>query len=235
MFLSIENLFVNYGTLEVLKGISLEVEEGGISVLLGANGSGKSTLLKTISGLNSPVSGSIWFQGVRIDRLPPAKIVRAGITQVVEGKKLFKDMLVIENLEMGAYLRRNRREITKDIQGIFERFPILGQKSKERAEKLSGGEQQILTISRALMTKPKLLLMDEPSQGLSPIIVNELADVITGINRNGITILLVEHNLRLGLSIAQKVYVLENGKIAFKANSTDLSGVEYAKRIYLGG
>ena len=235
MFLSLRDLFVNYGDLEVLKGVSMEIEEGKISLLLGANGSGKSTLLKTISGLNRPISGSIWFQERRIDRKASYDILRLGIAHVLEGRRIFPQMTVLENLEIGAYSRRNKREIARDIEAMCERFPILGQKRKEQSGKLSGGEQQALIIAQALMTKPKLLLMDEPSQGLSPLLVNEVADTITGLNRDGLSIILVEHNLRLGLSIAGTVYVLENGKIAFEAKSADLSGVEYAKKIYLGG
>jgi branched-chain amino acid transport system ATP-binding protein len=229
------DLFVNYGQLEVLKGLSLDIREGEIAVLLGANGSGKSTLLKAISGLIRPISGSIWFQDMEIYRRPPHKIVSLGIAQVPEGKRVFADMTVQENLEMGAYSRRNKPEITRDIKAMFERFPVLGQKQKEIGGKLSGGEQQMLVIARALLSKPKLLLMDEPAQGLSPSMVNEVADIITGINRSGITIILVEHNLRLGLSLAHRVYVLDNGKITFEAKATDLSEVEYAKKIYLGG
>lgn len=235
MFFSARDLFVNYGKLEVLRGVSLDIPEGEISVLLGANGSGKSTLLHAISGLTRPISGSIWFQDRRIDGIPAHKIVSLGIAQVPEGKKIFTEMTVLENLEMGAYLRRNKKEITTDIEAMFARFPALEQKQKERSDKLSGGEQQMLVIARALMAKPKLLLMDEPAQGLSPVLVSEVADIVVGINRDGITILLVEHNLRLGLSLAHKVYVLDSGQIAFEAKSTDLSGVEYAKRIYLGG
>lgn len=234
MFLSIQDTFVNYGTLEVLKGVSMEIEEGKISVLLGANGSGKSTLFKAITGLRRPISGSIWFQNQRIDRLLPPKILHTGIALVPEGKKLFTTMTVEENLQMGAYSRRNRREINKDIEAMYERFPVLGQKRNEKSFKMSGGEQQTLAIARALMTKPKLLLLDEPAQGLSPSLVSEVADILTGLNRSGVTLMLVEHNLRLGLSLADKVYVLENGQIAFEAESTDLSGVEYAKKIYLG-
>lgn len=235
MFLSITDLFVNYGKLEVLKGVSLEIEEGKISLLLGANGSGKSTLLKTITGLNRPISGSILFQETKINGMASYDILRLGISHILEGRKIFPYMTVLENLELGAYLRKNKREIARDIEAMCERFPILGQKRKEQSGNLSGGEQQTLVIALALMTKAKLLLMDEPSQGLSPLLVNEVADTITGLNRDGLSIVLVEHNLRLGLSIADKVYVLENGKIAFEANSTDLSGVEYAQKIYLGG
>ena len=235
MFLSITDLFVNYGKLEVLKGVSMEIEEGKINLLLGANGSGKSTLLKTITGLNRPISGSIRFQETKINGMASYDILRLGIAHILEGRKIFPHMTVLENLELGAYSRSNKREIARDIEAMCERFPILGQKRKEQSGNLSGGEQQTLVIALALMTKAKLLLMDEPSQGLSPLLVNEVADTITGLNRDGLSIVLVEHNLRLGLSIADKVYVLENGKIAFEANSTDLSGLEYAQKIYLGG
>jgi branched-chain amino acid transport system ATP-binding protein len=235
MFLSITDLFVNYGKLEVLKGVSMEIEEGKVSLLLGANGSGKSTLLKTITGLNRPISGSIRFQETKINGMASYDILRLGIAHILEGRKIFPYMTVLENLELGAYSRQNKREIASDIEAMCERFPILGQKRKEQSGNLSGGEQQTLVIALALMTKAKLLLMDEPSQGLSPLLVNEVADTITGLNRDGLSIVLVEHNLRLGLSIADKVYVLENGKIVFEANSTDLSGVEYAQKIYLGG
>lgn len=235
MFLSVRDLFLNYGKLEVLKGVCLELTGGEISVLFGANGSGKSTLLKAISGLYPPISGSILFQGKRIDGLSPPEILKAGIAQVPEGKKIFGPMSVRENLLMGAYLRRDRAGIAKDIEEVLELFPQLRDKLKWAAATLSGGEQQKLAIARALMTRPKLLLMDEPAQGLSPVVVSEVADIVTRLNRDGVTILLVEHNLRLGLSISHKIYVLDSGKIAFEAKSGDLPGVEYAKKIYLGG
>ncbi len=235
MFLALRDMFVNYGKLEVLKGVSMEIEEGKISLLLGANGSGKSTLLKTISGLNRPILGSVWFQETRIDGMASYDILRLGIAHILEGRRIFPQMTVLENLELGAYSRKNKNEITRDIEIMCERFPVLAKKRKEKSSNLSGGEQQTLVIALALMTKAKLLLMDEPSQGLSPFLVNEVANTITGLTRDGLSIVLVEHNLRLGLSIADKVYVLENGRIAFEAESTDLSGVEYAKKIYLGG
>jgi branched-chain amino acid transport system ATP-binding protein len=233
--ISIKDLFVNFGAAEILKGVSLDIERGKINLLLGANGSGKSVLLKTISGLNRPLSGEIWFEGERIDRMPPDDIVKLGIGHVPEGRRVFKDMTVLENLEMGAYSRKNSREISKDIETTQERFPVLRQKLKQRSDRLSGGEQQVLAIARALMAKPKVLLMDEPAQGLSPSVVDDVANIITELNQEGITIVLVEHNLRLGLSLAHNVHVLENGKIAFTAKSTDLSAVNYAKKIYLGG
>jgi branched-chain amino acid transport system ATP-binding protein len=235
MFLSVKDLFVNYGKLEVLKGVSMEIEEGRISLLLGANGSGKSTLLKTISGLHRPISGSIWFEERKIHEMASDDILRLGIAHVLEGRRIFPRMTVLENLELGAYSRSNQREIARDMEALYERFPILRHKRKQKSGALSGGEQQTLVIALAIMTKARLLLMDEPSQGLSPLIVNEVADTITRLNRDGMTIILVEHSLRLGLSIADKIYVLENGRIAFEANSTDLSGVEYAQKIYLGG
>jgi len=235
MFFSIRDLCVNYEQLEVLKGVSLDIPEGEISVLLGANGSGKSTLLRTISGLHRPISGSILYQDERIDGLAPHEIIRRGIAHVPEGRQVFASLTVKKNLEMGAYSRKGKKEIFKDIEAMFNRFPVLRQRQKMLGDKLSGGEQQTLAVARALMTKPRLLLMDEPAQGLSPLVVNEVADIVTEINRSGVTIILVEHNLRLGLSLAHKVYVLESGKIAFEAKATDLSGVEYAKKIYLGG
>jgi branched-chain amino acid transport system ATP-binding protein len=236
MLLSVRDLFVTYGKLEVLKGVSLEIEEGKISLLLGANGSGKSTLLKTVSGVVKPISGSIWLKGEAIEELPPGDRLRLGIAHILEGRRIFPRMSVLENLELGAHSRTDKREIERDIEAMYGRFPVLRRKWKEKSQNLSGGEQQMLVIALALMTRARLLLMDEPSQGLAPLMVNDVADTITGLNRgDGLTIVLVEHNLRLGLSIADKIYVLENGKIAFEANSTDMSGVEYAKKIYLGG
>jgi branched-chain amino acid transport system ATP-binding protein len=234
MLLNIQDLVVNFGELEVLKGVSLNIPEGEISLLLGANGSGKSTLLKTISGLNHSVSGSIWFQNKKISGTPTHEIVKLGLAHVLERRRIFTSMTVQENLEMGAYLRKNKREIAEDIQAMYDRFPVLGRKRNEKSLKMSGGEQQTLVIAQALMAKPKLLLMDEPSQGLSPSIVGEVANTIKGINQSGITVVLVEHNLRLGLNLAHRVFVLENGKIAFEAKATDMSQVEYAKKIYLG-
>jgi branched-chain amino acid transport system ATP-binding protein len=235
MLLSVKNLVVRYGALEVLKGVSMDIAQGGISVLLGANGSGKSTLFKAISGIHPIVSGHIWFNGLPIEGMSTANRVRAGISHVAEGKKIFKDMTVMENLELGAYLTKTNKEKKRDIEEKFERFPALKRKKDVKSEKLSGGEQQIVAISRALMTKPKLLLLDEPSQGLAPLIVNEVAGAIIDIAKSDITILIIEHNRRLGLSLAHRVIVLESGIIAFESDARDLSGVEYAKRIYLGG
>jgi|TARA_B100000959_G_C14963307_1_gene616676 branched-chain amino acid transport system ATP-binding protein len=235
MFLSIKNLHVNYESLEVLKGVSLDIEKGDINVLLGANGSGKSTMFKAISGILRPAKGEIFFQDTKINKLQAHAIVKKGIAQAPEGKRLFIDMTVEENLEMGAYLRTDKREIEADREDILDRFPVLRKKLKVISGNLSGGEQQMLVIARSLMSKPQLLLLDEPAQGLSPVLVDEVADIITGINQSGITIILIEHNLRLGLGLAHWVFVLESGVIATKAKGTDMSEVEYAKKIYLGG
>jgi branched-chain amino acid transport system ATP-binding protein len=167
--------------------------------------------------------------------MPPHKIVKLGITQTLEGRFVFAPMSVYDNLKLGAYARKDKRQVAEDMKTLFERFPVLRKKLKEKSGNLSGGEQQVLGTARALMTKPKLLLMDEPSQGLAPSVVSDVADIVTGINQSGITIIIVEHNLRLGLSIAHNVFVLENGKIAFVTKSTDLTQVDYAKKIYLGG
>jgi len=235
MFLGVRDLYVSYGKTEVLRAASLEVEDRKISLLLGANGSGKSTLLRTVSGLNRPVSGSIWFEEKRIDGMPPHEIVRLGIAQVPEGRQVFAPLTVQQNLGLGAYSRRDGQEIARDIEAMYERFPVLREKRKLISGRLSGGEQQTLAIARALMARPKLLLMDEPAQGLSPTVVSEIARIITELNRDGITIVIIEHNIKLGIRLADTIYVLENGKIAFTAEASDLSAVEYAKKIYLGG
>jgi branched-chain amino acid transport system ATP-binding protein len=235
MLLSIKDLYVNYGKHEVLKGVSLDVEEGEITLLLGANGSGKSTTLKVISGLHRPLSGSVWFRGKRIDTLPTIARLHAGIAHMPERKRLFTEMTVKENLLMGAYSRKDRKKVAKDIEAMYEKFPVLKKRWRDRSYKMSGGEQQMLAIARALMIKPKLLMMDEPAQGLSPMLVNEVAEIVNGIRESGITILMVEHNLRLGLNLAEKVFVLASGEIAFEAKTTDLSQVDYAKKVYLGG
>jgi branched-chain amino acid transport system ATP-binding protein len=235
MVLSVRDLYVNYGSTEVLKGAFLEIEKGKISLLLGANGSGKSTLLKTVSGLKRPASGAIAFEGTRIDGTPPHEIVRLGIAQVPEGRQVFAPLTVRQNLELGAFSRRDRDGIAADLEAIYARFPVLREKQRQVSGMLSGGQQQMLAIARALMARPKVLLMDEPAAGLSPAAVNEIAQIITGLNREGITIVVVEHNIKLGLSLADRIYVLDNGQIAFTASASDLSAVEYAKKIYLGG
>jgi branched-chain amino acid transport system ATP-binding protein len=235
MILSIKDLYVNYDELEVLKGVSLEIPQGEISLLLGANGSGKSTLMNTISGLIHPVSGNIRFEGKRIDKMPAHDVFRLGIIQMSEGLSVFHQMSVMDNLKIGSDRRKDHKQIKMEREGVFSRFPFLKKKQKMDAGKLSGGEQQLLCLGRALLAKPKIVLMDEPSKGLSPVAVNRVAEVVTEIHKMGITIVLVEHNLRLGLSLAQNVFVLENGVIALQTKASDLTQVEYAKKIYLGG
>jgi len=235
MILTIKDLYVNYDELEVLKGVTLDIPEGEISLLLGANGSGKSTLMNAISGLIHPVSGTIRFEGKRIDKMPAHDVFRLGIIQMSEGLTVFHQMSVMDNLKIGSDRRKDHRQIKKDREGIFSRFPFLKKKQQMDAGKLSGGEQQLLCLGRALLGKPKIVLMDEPSKGLSPVAVNRVAEVVQEIHKMGITILLVEHNLRLGLSLAQNVFVLENGIIALQTKASDLTQVEYAKKIYLGG
>ncbi|MCL5960191.1 MAG: ABC transporter ATP-binding protein [Chloroflexi bacterium] len=235
MHVNVQDIFVNYGSFEVLSGVNLKIEDGKINVLLGVNGSGKTTLLKTICGLLHPSRGTIWYEERRIDGLPAYQITRLGIGHIPQGRMVFGDMTVVENLKVGAYSRSNGREVSADIEAMYERFPRLKERQKSKAGLLSGGEQQMLAIARALMARPKLLLMDEPSEGLSPKVVEEVANIITGINRDGITILLVEHNLRLGLSLAHNVFVLEDGVIGLEAQASDLSRSEFAKRIHLGG
>ena len=235
MILSIKDLYVNYGELEVLKGVTLDVPDGEISLLLGANGSGKSTLMKTISGLIHPVSGTIRYQGKRIDKMPAHNVFKLGIVQMSEGLSVFHQMSVMDNLKIGSDKRKDHKQIKKDREGVLARFPILKKRHNMEAGKLSGGEQQLLCLGRALLAKPKIVLMDEPSKGLSPVAVNRVADVVLEIHKMGITIVIVEHNLRLGLSLAQNVFVLENGIIAFQTKASDLTQVEYAKKIYLGG
>ncbi len=235
MSLDIRDVFVNYGKVEVLKGLSLQIEEGQISVLLGANGAGKSTLLNAISGLVRLRKGNIRFRENRIDEMSPDRIVAMGVIQIPQGRRLFGPMTVIENLKLGAYSRTNTKDVAHDMEDIFERFPRLRERRKLKSSLLSGGEQQMLAIARGLLAKPKLFLMDEPSEGLAPLIVGELASIIRRINQDGLTIVLVEHNLSLGLELAHRVHVVEDGRISFQAESSDLTGVEYAKKIYLGG
>ena len=235
MFVSVRDLFVNYGKVEVIKGVSLELAEGKIGLLLGANGAGKSTILKALSGLTPLTSGEIWFMGNKINGMATNEIVKLGIVHIPEGRMLFPYLTVLSNLKLGATTRKDKVGIKKSMDEVFEYFPILWERRNQKAGTLSAGEQEMVAIARALMSRPKLLLMDEPSQGLSPALVGKVAEVITRINRDGVTILLVEHNLRLGLSVSHNVYVLENGKIGFQTESTDLSGVQYAQRIYLGG
>jgi branched-chain amino acid transport system ATP-binding protein len=236
MFLTLRNLSIHFRKIEAVKDVSMEVPEGIIVALLGANGAGKSTLFKAISGFLKPVSGGIWFREERIDGKLPDEILRRGISQVLEGKRLFRRQTVLENLEMGAYSRNDgRQEIAKDREELLERFPILKEKAKVKSGLLSGGQQQILAIARSLMAKPKLLLMDEPAQGLAPLVIKEIAEIIKKLNELGLTIIVIEHNVHLALGLADKVSILDNGKLIFEGTPASFSEDEYTQKVYLGG
>jgi branched-chain amino acid transport system ATP-binding protein len=232
--LIIDNLEVRYGKVEALKGISLHVKRGETVTLIGANGAGKSTLLKTVSGLIRPEAGSITFEGEEISKLSPDEIVRRGIAHVPEGRRIFTNMTVMENLKMGAYQRKDKEQLKSDYDEVFSFFPILKERAKQLAGTLSGGEQQMLAISRALLSKPKLLLLDEPSLGLAPVMVDIVFDVIEKIRKTGITILLVEQNAHLALETSQRAYVLETGEIKMSGESQSLLEDERVKEAYLG-
>jgi len=235
MLLEIKDLRVHYGSAEALRGISLSVDEGAIVALIGANGAGKTTTLRTISGLKVPTSGEIWFQGRRIDGMPAHHIVKLGIAHIPEGRIVFAPMTVLDNLRMGTYLRKDRQQIAKDLDIMYEHFPVLKERRGQQAGSLSGGEQQMLAIARALMAGPKLLLMDEPSMGLSPILVEAVGNIISDINKSGISIILVEQNARMALSLANTAYVLEVGSITLGGDAKELSNDERVKKAYLGG
>ncbi|MEO0087654.1 MAG: ABC transporter ATP-binding protein [candidate division WOR-3 bacterium] len=232
--LSIENLFVNYGVIKALQGISLVVREKEIVALIGNNGAGKTTTLKTISGLIKPISGRIYFQNIDLTKLNPCQIAKLGIIQVPEGRKPFANLTVYENLRLGAYFVNKKSEIEERLSFVFKIFPRLKERLKQPAGTLSGGELQMLAIGRGLMAKPKLLLLDEPSMGLSPILVEEIFSVIKNINEEGTAILLIEQNAFKALSIAHRVYVLETGKIMLEGKAEELINNEKVKKIYLG-
>ena len=233
--LKVENINVYYGAIHALKGISVEVKQGEIVTLIGANGAGKSTILRTISGLLRAKTGDIVFEGNAIGGMPAEEIVRKGISQVPEGRRIFANMTVAENLELGAYIRSDKAGIRKDIDKVFERFPRLGERRSQIAGTLSGGEQQMLAIGRGLMSQPKLMLLDEPSMGLAPLLVKEIFSIIQEINASGTTILLVEQNAHMALSIAHKAYVLETGRITLSGTAKELSESEAVRKAYLGG
>ena len=232
--LKINQIHTFYGNIQALRGVSLEVPEGSIVTLLGANGAGKSTTLKTISGLTPARHGSIEFMGQRIDRLSPDKIVRRGISHVPEGREVFKELTVTENLKMGAYTRKDKQEVEASLQQVYEHYPILQQRRQQLAGTLSGGEQQMLAIGRALMSQPKLLLLDEPSLGLAPKLVEEIFRIIKDIRHHGITVLLVEQNANKALSIADYGYVLETGTITLAQEAKQLLQNDHVRRSYLG-
>ena len=232
--LKIDDLKVRYGGIEAVKGISFEVPEGAIVTLIGANGAGKSTTLRTIAGLVKPASGRIHLQAEDITGMSPDKIVTRGITLVPEGRRVFPDLTVLENLKVGAYLRRDKNEIEHDLQWVYDLFPRLKERSWQAAGTLSGGEQQMLAVGRALMSRPKLIMMDEPSLGLAPIIVKGIFDIIKEINRMGVTVLLIEQNANMALKIADVGYVLETGRITLTGSGQELLRNEDVKKAYLG-
>lgn len=233
--LEVNNLNVHYGAIHALKGISFHLDEGEIVALIGTNGAGKSTTLHTISGLLQPTEGNFLFRGEDITAVPPQDIVKHGIIQVPEGRKIFARMTVLENLEMGAYIFNDRDQIEADIERAFTQFPRLKERQKQLGGTLSGGEQQMLAMARALMSRPRLLLMDEPSMGLAPILVEQVFDIIREINESGTTVLLVEQNAQMALSIADRGYVLETGKIVLSGTGGELLVNPQVKEAYLGG
>ncbi|MFB6367297.1 ABC transporter ATP-binding protein [Paenibacillus elgii] len=232
--LNVEQIDVYYGHIQALKGVTLEVRHGEIVTLIGANGAGKSTLLKTISGLLKPNRGSIHYTGVSMNGKTAQDIVKAGISHVPEGRRVFANMSVLENLELGSYVRRDTMGIRHDLQKVFELFPRLHERRKQLSGTLSGGEQQMLAMGRALMARPKLLLLDEPSMGLAPLLVKTIFAIIEEINRNGTTVLLVEQNANLALSIATRVYVIETGSVVLSGTPEELASSEQVKMAYLG-
>ena len=233
--LTVENINVYYGVIHALKDISFQVNEGEIVALIGANGAGKTTTLQTVSGMLSAKSGSIRFQDQEISRMPEHKIVKQGISHVPEGRRMFSNLTVLENLKIGAYLRKDTRKIQEDIEYIYTLFPRLKERYKQMAGTLSGGEQQMLAMGRALMSHPKLLMLDEPSMGLAPILVEQIFEIIQNLHKAGTTILLVEQNAQAALSVADRGYVLETGKIVTTGTGAELLSSPAIKKAYLGG
>lgn len=233
--LRVQNLSVHYGMIQAVREVSFEVNQGEIVSLIGANGAGKTTILRTISGLIRPSKGSITFEGNEIHKTVPQKIVASGLSQVPEGRHIFPGLTVQENLEMGAFLRKDSSEMKVDYEQIFKKFPILAERKTQDAATLSGGEQQMLAMGRALMSKPKLLLLDEPSMGLAPIFIKEIFTIIQEIQQQGTTVLLIEQNAKMALSIANRGYVLETGNIVLEGTGAELLASEEVKKAYLGG
>lgn len=232
--LTIKDLHVHYGAIQALKGVSLEVADGELVSLIGANGAGKTTTLHIISGLLQASSGEVLLDGVNLQKLPSHKIIENGIAQVPEGRHVFAQMTVLENLYMGAYIMRDKAKVQENLDWVFSHFPRLKERSRQLAGTLSGGEQQMLATGRALMTNPKILLMDEPSMGLSPLLVSEIFSIIKELHKDGITILLVEQNAKMALSVADRAYVLENGKISMSGEAKELLNDSRVKKAYLG-
>lgn len=232
--LEIKDLHVSYGGIQALRGVSLNVPDGKIVTLIGANGAGKSTLMRTISGLVKAQSGSILWNGQELLGKPIDQIVASGIAMSPEGRRVFADLTVLENLKIGAYLRKDKAETEKDLEWVYSLFPRLKERSWQSAGTLSGGEQQMLAVGRALMAKPKMILMDEPSMGLSPLLVKEIFAIVQEVNKQGITILLVEQNAKMALAISDRAYVLETGNISIEGNAADLLNDPRVKKAYLG-
>lgn len=233
--LKVDNIDVYYGAIHAIKGISIEVPKGEIVTLVGSNGAGKSTTLRTISGLMKPKNGTILFEDKNIVGVPAHKIVGMGLCQVPEGRHVFANMSVMENLELGAYLRNDKDGIARDLEDVFKKFPRLLERKDQISGTLSGGEQQMLAMGRALMSRPRLLLLDEPSMGLAPLLVKEIFNIIKEINESGTTVLLVEQNANMALSFADKAYVLETGRIALAGTAQELASSEAVRKAYLGG
>ena len=233
--LKIDNINVYYGAIHALKGISVDVKEGEIVTLIGANGAGKSTILRTISGLLKPKTGEIIFEGKNIAGKAAQDIVKMSISQVPEGRRVFANMTVMENLELGAYIRTDSKGIKEDLDKVFGRFPKLAERRSQLAGTMSGGEQQMLAMGRALMSRPRLLLLDEPSMGLAPLLVREIFSIVKDINASGTTVLLVEQNAHMALSIAHRAYVLETGRIILSGPAKELAASEEIRKAYLGG
>ena len=232
--LEVKDIEVYYGMIQALKGISFEVNEGEVIALIGANGAGKTTTLHTITGLLSPKKGSVLFEGQDITKVPAHKIVSLGMAHVPEGRRVFAELSVYQNLKMGAYTRKDKDEIAKTLEVVYKRFPRLEERKNQLAGTLSGGEQQMLAMGRALMSHPKIIVMDEPSMGLSPILVNEIFDIIKEVSASGTTVLLVEQNAKKALSIADRAYVLETGKIVLEGDAKELMNDDSIKKAYLG-
>ena len=232
--LEVKDLKVYYGMIEAIKGVSFHVDEGEVIALIGANGAGKTTILHTVSGLLSPKNGSVTFEGVDITKIPGHKIVSMGMAHVPEGRRVFAQLSVLQNLKMGAYTRKDKQEIEDTLKMVFKHFPRLEERQNQLAGTLSGGEQQMLAMGRALMSHPKIILMDEPSMGLSPIFVNEIFNIIKEVSKAGTTVLLVEQNAKKALSIADRAYVLETGNIVLEGKASDLLNDDSIKKAYLG-
>ncbi len=234
MMLEVKDIQVYYGMIQAIKGVSFHVNEGEVIALIGANGAGKTTILHTVSGLLAPKSGTVLFEGKDITKIPGHKIVSMGMAHVPEGRRVFAQLSVLQNLKMGAYTRKDKDEIQQTLKTVFERFPRLEERQNQMAGTLSGGEQQMLAMGRALMSHPKIILMDEPSMGLSPIFVNEIFDIIQEVSKSGTTVLLVEQNAKKALSIADRAYVLETGNIVLEGKASDLLENDAIKKAYLG-